>query len=146
MATDLEPGQDLRRVAPPFPPIRMEYYRTGHPSQSDAIKDGPSAMVFRWTGGKLRNWGMTFGDSVDAGYSLTSVLDTLARYQEPTDRRSTRELLEMRLAGDWVIREGADQVAVLKQSARYSAKRILASGETGISRSGAGGVCCPRRV
>ena len=73
----LEPGQDLRRVAPPFPPIRMEYYRTGHPSQSEAIEEGPSAMVFRWTGGKLSNWGMTFGDAADPGYNLTGVLDAL---------------------------------------------------------------------
>jgi uncharacterized protein (TIGR03435 family) len=110
----LEEGQDVRRVAPPFPPIRMEYYRTGHPSQSEAIKEGPSAMVFLWTDGKLRNWGMTFGDSADPGYNLTGGLDSLLDIKsQQIDGPS--ELLETRLAGDWVIREGADQAAVLKQ-------------------------------
>ena len=96
----LEPGQDLRRVAPPFAQIRMEYYRTGHPSQSEAIKEGPSAMIFRWSDGKLRNLGMTFGDSADPGYTLRDVLDALLdiksqQIDDPSD------LLETRLAGDW---------------------------------------------
>jgi hypothetical protein len=110
----LEPGQDLCRVAPPFPPIRMEYYRTGHPSQSEAIKDGPSAMVFRLRDGKLRNWGMTFGDSADPGYNLTGVLDALLDIKSQ-EIDGPRELRDTRLAGDWVIREGAEQEAVVKQ-------------------------------
>jgi hypothetical protein len=110
----LEPGQNLRRVAPPFPSIRMEYYRTGHPSQSEAIKEGPSAMVFRSRDGTLRNWGMTFGDSADPGYNLTGVLDALLDIKSQ-QIDGARELLETRLAGDWVIREGADQEAVVKQ-------------------------------
>ncbi len=110
----LERGQDLRRVAPPFPPIRMEYYRTGHPSQSEAIEEGPSAMVFRWTGGKLRNWGMTFGDAADPGYNLTGVLDALLDIKSQ-EIDGPRELLDARLAGDWVIRAGADQAEVVKQ-------------------------------
>jgi beta-lactamase regulating signal transducer with metallopeptidase domain len=110
----LEPGRDLRRVAPPFPPIRMEYYRTGHPSQSEAIKEGPSAMMFRWRDGKLRNWGMMFGDSADPGYNLTGVLDALLDIKSQ-QIDGPRELLRTRVAGDWVIREGAEQEAVLKQ-------------------------------
>jgi beta-lactamase regulating signal transducer with metallopeptidase domain len=110
----LEPSQDLRRVAPPFPPIRMEYYRTGHPSQSEAIKEGPSAMVFRWGDGKLKNWGMTFGDSADPGYNLTGALDALLDIKSQ-QIDGAHELLNTRLAGDWVVREGADQESVLKQ-------------------------------
>jgi uncharacterized protein (TIGR03435 family) len=110
----LEPGQDLRRVAPPFPPVRMEYYRTGHPSQSEAIKEGPSAMVFRWSDSKLGNWGMTFGDSADPGYTLTDVLDALLDIKSQ-QIEGPSELLKMRLAGDWVIREGADQEETIEQ-------------------------------
>jgi beta-lactamase regulating signal transducer with metallopeptidase domain len=110
----LGPGQDVRRVAPPFPPIRMEYYRTGHPSQSEAIKDGPSAMVFRWSDGNLRNWGMTFGDAADPGYNLTGVLDALLDIKSQ-EIDGPGELLTKRLAGDWVIREGAAQDGVVKQ-------------------------------
>jgi uncharacterized protein (TIGR03435 family) len=110
----LEPGQDLRRVAPPFPPIRMEYYRTGHPLQSEAIKEGPSAMVFRWSDGKLNNWGMTFGDSADPGYNLTGVLDALLDIKSQ-QIDGPRDVLETRLAGDWVIREGASQESALNQ-------------------------------
>jgi hypothetical protein len=110
----LQPDQDLRRVAPPFPPIRMEYYRTAHPSQSEAIEEGPSGMVFRWSDGKLKNWGMTFGGSVDDGYSLSSALDALLDIKSQ-QIDGPRELLDSRLPGDLVIRDGADQAAVLKQ-------------------------------
>jgi hypothetical protein len=92
----------------------MENYRTGHPSQWEAIKEGPSAMVFRSRDGKLRNWGMTFGDPANPGYNLTGVLDALLDIKSQ-EIDGPRELLETRLAGDWVIREGASKEAVIKQ-------------------------------
>jgi beta-lactamase regulating signal transducer with metallopeptidase domain/tetratricopeptide (TPR) repeat protein/5-hydroxyisourate hydrolase-like protein (transthyretin family) len=110
----LEPGQDLRRVAPPFAPIRMEYYRTGHPSQSDAIPTGPSGMVFRWRDGKLTNWGMTFGASDDAGYSLSGIVDALLQIKEQ-DLDGPAELLNQPVPGDWVIRTGARDTEIIAQ-------------------------------
>lgn len=118
MATEhgygLKLGKDLVRVAPPFAPIRMDYYRTAHPTQAEAIRRGPSAMVFRWDKDQLMNWGMTFGDSEKDGYNLTSILDALVdiKSQHIT---GPPDLLKTRLAGDWIIRPGVDKVRIIKQ-------------------------------
>ena len=73
----LTPAQSIHRVAPPFDPIRMTYYRVGNPWQSKAIPAGPSAISFRWEGNALHHWGMTFGGSPHDGYSLIGVADAI---------------------------------------------------------------------
>jgi hypothetical protein len=110
----LPPGKDIVRIAPPFPPIRMEYYRTGHPTQSEHIPAGPSAMVFRWDDGRLKNWGMTFGDPVDGGYDLTEVLDALADIKSQ-QIHGPSDVLKTQLPGDWVIRSGTSEEKILEQ-------------------------------
>ncbi len=107
----LKAGQNLRRVPPPFPPERMEYYRSGHPSQAKAIPGGPSGMVFHDRGGRLSNWGMTFngGD----GYSLSGLLDALLGIKKQAVEGG--EVLDKIVPGDWVIRRGAKQDEVLKE-------------------------------
>jgi len=110
----LAPGQNVRRVAPPFAPIRMEYYGVGHPTQAEAIPAGPGAMVFHWIDGRPKNWGMTFGDPDDPGYSLQGALNVLVgiksqRIEGPAD------LLNQRLPGDWVIRPGVSDAEIVGQ-------------------------------
>jgi len=99
----LASGRYIRRVAPPFPPIRMDYYRTAHPTQAEAIPAGPSAMIFRATNEELHNWGMTFG-APDHGYDLNGLLDALLGLKSQ-QIEGPAELLRKRLSGDWVIRE-----------------------------------------
>lgn len=110
----LAAGKDLLRVAPPFPTIRMNYYRTGHPGQSEAIPTGPASMVFRWSEGRLKNWGMNFAGSIDDGYSLESLLNALLEIK-PQRISGPRDLLEQRIAGDWVIRSGVSDERAVKQ-------------------------------
>ena len=109
----LADGKVIRRVAPPFPELRMTYYRVGSPSQWEAIPDGPSAMAFRWIDGRLQNWGMTFGSDHD-GYSLINVIGvTTGIKAQGID--GPKELLAKRLPGDWVIRPGQPDQVVVQQ-------------------------------
>ena len=73
----LAASQNLRRVPPPFPETRMQYYRAANPSQAKAIPAGPDGMVFRTNNDLLTPWGMTFCDSKDQGYALSGLLDFL---------------------------------------------------------------------
>jgi beta-lactamase regulating signal transducer with metallopeptidase domain len=101
----LAPTQSIHRVAPPFDPIRMTYYRIGNPSQSQAIPAGPSAMSFRWDGKALHNWGMTFGGSPHDGYSLVGVADAIQGLKSQ-QILGPPELLNAPIPGDWVSRPG----------------------------------------
>ena len=101
----LTPAQSIHRVAPPFDPIRMTYYRIGNPSQSQAIPAGPSAMSFRWEGNALHRWGMTFGGSPHDGYSLIGVADAIQGLKSQ-QVVGPPELLNAPIPGDWVSRPG----------------------------------------
>ncbi|MBI3864801.1 MAG: M48 family metalloprotease [Planctomycetia bacterium] len=110
----LTKGQDVRRVAPPFAPLRMTYYRIGHPSQSQGIPRGPSAMLFRWQDERLLNWGMTFGGGAEDGYSLDGVLNGLLEIKSHRIE-GPRELRNKTLPGDWILRAGAAEEQLVKQ-------------------------------
>jgi len=108
----LAPEQMLRRIAPPFDPIRMKYYRTGHPTQSEYMPGGPSAIVFRWNENRLQNWSMTFGSEKDEGYSLAGLLDALKQIKRQ-HLRGPDDLLRKTIPGDWSVRVGvSDEVLV----------------------------------
>lgn len=110
----LEPDQLVGHVSRPFPAERMEYYRTGNPSQAKAIPAGPSAMTYRWNGEELSNWGMTFGDLENGGYSVAGILNALAGIK-PQFLNGPDELLNKTLPGDWVVREDSDPRAIVQQ-------------------------------
>ena len=101
----LTPTQSIRRVPPPFDPIRMTYYRVGYPTQSRGIPAGPSAMSFRWDGNALRYWGMTFGGSPHDGYNLIGVADAIQGLKSQ-QIVGPPELLNAPIPGDWVSRPG----------------------------------------
>jgi hypothetical protein len=108
----LAPGQNVKRVAPPFPPIRMDYYRTRHPGQADAIPTGPTSIVFHWKDGRLENWGMTLGFS--DGYSVSGLLDALVQLKSQMVE-GPADLLEKTIPGDWVIRQGLTSDQYVKE-------------------------------
>ena len=106
----LEPGQVLRRIAPPFPLVRATYYQVGHPAQAKMVPASPNSMAFFWEGEKLTPPGMTFG----APYTLTGVIDHALKIKSP-DIEGPKEFLERRLEGDWVVRAGLAEGQFLKE-------------------------------
>jgi beta-lactamase regulating signal transducer with metallopeptidase domain/thiol-disulfide isomerase/thioredoxin len=104
----LDEGQILKRIAPPFIPERMDYYKTEHEHQAEAIPRGPDVMTFHWDG-TLKNWGMSFG----ATGSLRSVLDFVIRLKS-YEYDGAKELLTLELPGDWIIRDEASQETKLR--------------------------------
>jgi beta-lactamase regulating signal transducer with metallopeptidase domain len=110
----LKEGEAVRRVPLPFAPLRMEYYRVGHPSQSELIPAGPSAMLFHWKQGQLINWGLTFGQNPEDGYSVQGILSELLNLKGPWIE-GPAELLSSPAPGDWVVRVGAPQELIAAQ-------------------------------
>ena len=96
----LKTGHSLRRVAPPFPPERLEFYRTNSQSQAKLIPAGPSAMIFHDHDGRLSRWGMTFGNG--SGYTLLGLLDSLLKIKSQTIEGG--EIIMRHVEGDWVVR------------------------------------------
>ncbi len=115
----LEDGEILKRIAPPFIPERLEYYRTEHESQAESIPEGPDILIFHWDR-KLKYWGMSFGHRVETlNHVLRSILDLHSyEYEGP------KELLDIDLPGDWIIRETAPQEEKLRALEQLMAKEL----------------------
>lgn len=107
----LRPDEMIRRIAPPFAPLRMTYYRIAHPTQARAISDGPTAMSFQWDGVRLHSLGMTFAGD-EKGYSLSGVLDALLGIKRH-EVEGPSDLLKTRLPGDWVVRGGIPEAVAI---------------------------------
>jgi beta-lactamase regulating signal transducer with metallopeptidase domain len=101
----LEEGEIIKRIAPPFIPERMDYYREELEFLAKNHPQGVDHMTFHWVG-KLKLWGMGFGRSRSLGGLLNGVLG-LRRYEY----EGPEELLGLELGGDWIIRnEMPDEV------------------------------------
>jgi hypothetical protein len=98
----LPEDENLKRVAPPFPKERMEWYRVANPTQHEHIPAGPDAMLFRWENGGLRNWGMSFGHPNNIDDILTSAAGVYPQMIE-----GPAKLREQVIPGDWIVRPGA---------------------------------------
>lgn len=98
----LNEGEVLKLVRPPFPPSRMDFYRTSNPGQAKAIPEGPSQMTVRWDGesGRLECEGLRFGGSDLEGLLLSL---GVARYATSADPG----LLGAEVRCDLVVRKGA---------------------------------------
>jgi hypothetical protein len=114
----LAEGQDVKRVAPPFAPARLEYYKAGNPLQAEMIPEGPDVMVFRWEMGKLRRWGSTFGQE-----RFPSLMKSLAGIY-PQEIEGDPELLRKPLDGDWVVRADAKLENVVPQVERILREEV----------------------
>jgi hypothetical protein len=111
----LEDGQVVKRIAPPFVPQRMEYYRQSNPDQAKAIPAGPDVMRFRWSG-QLGDAGMMFGNGRP---QLQHVLRSLGFQRYEYD--GPDELLKFVVAGDWIVRDGSgpqERITALEQILR----------------------------
>jgi len=116
----LEPGKVLKRVAPPFPDARMEYYRVGNPGQAEAIPMGPSAMIFQQRDGILKNWSMTF--SGGSGHSVEGLITGLTGIRSQMIEGG--DVREARVPGDWVLRLGATDEEIIKQLGEILRKEL----------------------
>jgi len=111
----LEKGQVLKRVPRPYIPERVEWYRAEQKDQAAAIPKGPDYMVFEWDEQKgLRNWAMGFGFEK---LPLRTVLENAVRLKT-YEYEGPDGLLSLDMAGDWVVRPGADAAAQLAELAR----------------------------
>ena len=98
----LKPGEFAKRVAPPFIPARLQYYRQWSEAQFQAIPRGPDMMILEWDASRFYERGMTFGGAT-VSYALQSTLGV-----ESWDIVGGDRLIGQRLSGDWVVRRGAD--------------------------------------
>jgi len=98
----------LKRIAPPFIPERVDYYVNEESSQASHIADPPDYFNFRWDR-KLKKWGYGFVQRTNLNGVLHSVLE-LKHYEY----EGTKELLDIDLPGDWIVREAASQEAKLR--------------------------------
>jgi hypothetical protein len=96
-------GDLLARIAPPFIPERMVYYRAKHAFQAQAIPRGPDTILFRWNEKKLQQHGMSFGGG--KGIQLRSLLRMLAEIY-PQEVEGDQQLLDTDVSGDFVLRVG----------------------------------------
>jgi RNA polymerase sigma factor (sigma-70 family) len=99
----LEDGEVLRRIAPPFIPERMDWYRTHDATQFQLIPRGPEYMTFRWDG-SLQPWGMGFG--YRDGQTVRQLLGSTLRMKS-YEFDGPAELLGHKLTGDFIVRDGA---------------------------------------
>jgi uncharacterized protein (TIGR03435 family) len=105
----LEEEEVLKRIPPPFIAERMDYYRSEHSSQAQAIPRGPDYLCFHWTG-HLRNWGLGFVGG--GGLTLEGVMDTVLKL-ENYEFEGPKALLTTKLKGDWIVNPDAEREKTL---------------------------------
>ena len=108
----LAEGEDVRRIAPPFDPIRAKYYRTEHArsgkrSQRSAIFDAVPLERPRWWAANTGKW--TFG-----GHSLRGLFDVVAGIKDQMVE-GPDDILSQQITGDWVVRVGTKDFRIVKQ-------------------------------
>jgi RNA polymerase sigma factor (sigma-70 family) len=107
----LPDGEVLKRVAPPFPPARMEYYCQEHAHQAKLNPAGPTAMSFRWKSDSLHIRSLTYSGR-DDGTGLPTILEHLTGLY-PQDLEGDEGLLKEQITGDFIVRDGAPADKVL---------------------------------
>jgi RNA polymerase sigma factor (sigma-70 family) len=123
-AYGLKDGEVIRRVAPPYPACRAEYFRDEirelfkrnkiDPPEAELNKDYTNYFVkFGWKDGwivpHLRS--MTTPVKPEEGVALLRVFDLTMKF--PAIRvESDDDLLDRKVTGDFVVRAGADPVKV----------------------------------
>jgi RNA polymerase sigma factor (sigma-70 family) len=102
----LAPGENLKRIAPPYIPERVPAYREFvSDAQYRAIPKPADSMHFEWfDNGQIDMQGYSFGNVGDIATVLTWGLG-LKRY----DIQMPPEVWKLKLTGDWITRKGATQ-------------------------------------
>ncbi len=118
----LDEGEVVKRIAPPFIPERMDYYRAADRHQAEAIPRGPDVMHFKWNNG-LEQRGSIFGADMTIERLLNHVLD-LYTYEYVGDRA----LLNGEIPGDWVYdfdaEDGAKREALVREIEEATGRRL----------------------
>jgi RNA polymerase sigma factor (sigma-70 family) len=120
----LADGEVLKRIAPPFIPERMDWYRITREGQAQAIPRGPEYMTFHWDG-KLKHWGMGFG--FDDGQTISDILGSTLRLKT-YEFDGPADLLKHKLTGDFIIRADAkmeDQLDALCRIVRMDGGPVM---------------------
>jgi hypothetical protein len=114
----LPDGKAVKRVAPPYSPGRMEYYRVRLAPQAQYIPKPPDCLWFKWGDpttaydhtreGRLHGGGWFSDDSVG---DLVSSFPGIHGYEILGDK----ELMKRRVSGDWVFRDGAGPERLLPE-------------------------------
>jgi hypothetical protein len=96
----LEEGEILKRIAPPFIPERVEFYRNEESHQAQAIPEPPDYFTFHWEDNMLKKWGLGFtGGERSLDSFLRGNLGVKANQFDGPE-----ELLQIEVPGDWLIR------------------------------------------
>jgi hypothetical protein len=121
---ELPNGKAIKRVAPPFSPERMEYYRVHHAEQAKHIPEGPEYMCFQQTVvepgaevgrfqlGKL-HW-KSMGWAGGGGVEIVSLIDSFTGI-ESNEMQGDKTLTRTKVTGDWVTRHGASAEELLAE-------------------------------
>jgi hypothetical protein len=102
----LAPGQDLKRIAPPFNESRIEYYNSLFPGQrTDFTARDLNVLIFKQRESSLGHPAATLGGGDRYGTNLPSLLTYLADTY-PQELEGNQELLQTFVEGDFVARKG----------------------------------------
>ena len=109
----LQPGEVIKRIAPPFPDSRMAYYRMVHARQAAALPQGPASMIFQWENGKAKLTQMMYDDAI-RGERLRTLLPLLCQIG-PERLQGDDRLLDQRLPGDFALDAAARREVIIPE-------------------------------
>jgi RNA polymerase sigma factor (sigma-70 family) len=116
----LKDGELVRRVAPPYPECRAEYFKDRTREQYKRLKMDPPEKALNedytdyftkfgwkdgWTAGALTSHVVPVKPA--AGVQLSQLLQMTTGFQR-TRLDADEQILETKVTGDWVVRAGAD--------------------------------------
>ena len=108
----LADGENAKLIRPPFTAERDAFHRANaHPS----LYDTPGQYGFRWKDGKAERWSYS-----TAKGTVASAME--AAGVQVADLDGTRDLFDLPVDGDWIVREGADREAILADVQRALAE------------------------
>jgi hypothetical protein len=108
-AYGLADGQLVRRVPPPYPDCREEYFKDMWPNRQGNIPFDQWFVVLGWKGDWTQEGigGFTMPVKADEGVTLERLLDMTLKVPK-TRIESDRTSLDHKVTGDWVVKAGAD--------------------------------------
>ncbi|MFO0846287.1 MAG: hypothetical protein U0797_28585, partial [Gemmataceae bacterium] len=121
----LPDGAVLKRVGPPFPECRMDYFRNEYGFQFKNTPYPPAMFALAQEGSAVKFKSMTIGgrNASAEGVSLTTVLEAVGVTIQL--HVAAKEVAETRVTGDWVVRSGSsldERILTLNRILRQECK------------------------